>query len=319
MLSWLKSLLKIAGVFLFLLGITIGVCLLTLRILIPPERVEVPCVVGKDLKEALLLVSERDLALKVVDRKYSSEIPEGIIISQVPSPEVRVRKGREIEVVISEGKKSVVVPSVVGKKLIEARIYLSQRGLKIGNISYIYDDLPEGKVSAQDPPPQVEMNREEGINLLVSLGPEEKQYYMPDFTGSKIKRVKDLAEKIPLRIGRIKEVPSSEEEGIVLSQSPVAGSMVSEKTLVEFEVSAPYKKEGPVVQKERWILTCVDIPPGFTPRRVRVTIIDLEGVRSIDYGKRNPGERLWISSRLVGKGEIRVYIEGRLVKVKRVK
>jgi len=318
LLSWLKSLLKIAGIFFLLLGITIGVSLVTLRLLIPPEKVKVPCVVGKDLKEAALLLGERGLALRIVDRKYSSEIPEGIIISQIPSPEVRVRKDRGIEVIISEGEKLMSIPSLVGKKLTEAKIYLSQRGLKLANITYIYADHPRGEVLSQDPPPQVEMNREEGISLLLSLGLREEQYYMPEFTGTKIKRVRDLIENMPLKIGRIKEVPSWKEEGIVLSQFPVPGSMVNEKTLVELEISTSYKSERPVVQKEKWILIPIDISLGLAPRKVEVVTVDSEGTKTVDYGKREPGVRIWISSKVVGKGEVRIYVEGKLVEVERV-
>ena len=82
MLRWLKSLLKAAGIFACLVGLSVGMVFLTLRILVPPQRIEVPSVVGKEVKKALALLGEQDLSLKLMGEKYSSQVPDGIIISQ---------------------------------------------------------------------------------------------------------------------------------------------------------------------------------------------------------------------------------------------
>ena len=318
MLRWLKYLLRVLGIFICLVGVFLGVALLTLRILVPPQKIEVPSIAGKDAKEALILVSEQGLSLKVIGKRYEPQIPQGVIISQFPSPGTKVRRNREIKVFISEGTRTAVVPSLIGKKLREAKIYLSQRGLNFGNASYTYAIFPQDEIISQGPSPQTEINTEDGINVLVSLGRRNPGFYMPELMGRKIEEAKDIFEKLSLEIGKIKESPSSGEEGVILSQVPLPGTRVDCETSIELVVSTFYKEEQSFSPKARWITTLVEVPLGLTKKRVSVVIVDNQGRRTIDYGEREAGEKVRIVSKVVGRGEIRIYVDGELVKIEKV-
>ncbi len=319
MLRWLKYLLRVLGIFICLVGVFLGVTLLTLRILVPPQKkIEVPSITGKDVKEALILVSEQGLALKMIGKRYEPQIPQGVIISQFPSPGTKVRRNREIKVFISEGTRTAVVPSLIGKKVREAKIYLSQRGLNFGNTSYTYARFPQDEIISQGPSPQTEINTEDGINVLVSLGRRNPGFYMPEFMGRKIEEAKDIFEKLSLKIGKIKESPSSGEEGVILSQVPLPGTRVDCETSIELVVSTFYKEKQSFSPKVRWIPTLVEVPLGLTKKRVSVVIVDSQGRRTIDYGEREAGEKVRIISKVVGRGEIRIYVDGELVKIENV-
>ena len=315
---WLKSLLKGALIVVCLWGLAIGMSILTLRILVPPEKIEVSSIVGKDIREAAILLGERDLGLKVIERRYSSEIPRDIIISQVPSPGTKVSKNRVVEVVVSEGSKIITIPSLVGKGLREAEIYLSQRGLKIRNVSYVYVDYPSGKVFSQDPPPLIQINREEGVSLLVSLGKRDPQFYLPDFKGRRLEEVKNFFEKLPLKIGKIKESPSEGKEGMVLSQFPPPGSKVDAKSSIELTVSTFYEEKNSISLESKLFLDFIRIPPGFVEKEVKVVVKDFKGVRTMSYGKRKPGEIVRIITEIRGEGEIKIYVGDKLVKIQRI-
>ena len=318
MLRWLKSLLKAAGILACLVGLSLGMVFLTLRILVPPQRIEVPSVVGKEMMKALALLGEQDLSLKLMGEKYSSQAPEGIIISQFPAPGTKVHKDREIRVFVSGGARLVITPSLVGKRKREANIYLAQRGLRIGIVSYSYTQIPQEEIISQDPSPQTETDVEKGINILVSLGAKNLQFYMPDFVGSKIEEVRELCDKLSLKIGKIKESPSLGEEGAVLYQSVSPGTVVDSETPIELTVSTFYEQEHSLSPEAEWIMTTVEVPPGLMNKEVRVVIIDSRGERGMDYGQRKPGEKVLIVSRVVGKGEIKVYIDNKLVKTEKV-
>lgn len=315
---WLKSLLKGALIVVFLWGLAIGMSILTLKILVPSEKIKVPSIVGKDIREAAILLGERNLGLRVVERRYSSRIPRTIIISQVPSPETKVSKNRVVEVVVSEGSKVITIPSLIGKGLREAEIYLSQKGLKIRNVSYVYVDYPLGKVFSQDPPPLTQINREEGVSLLISLGKREPQFYLPDFKGRRLEEVKNFFDKLPLKIGKIKESPSEGEEGIVLSQSPPPGSKVDAKSSIELTISTFYKKKSSILLENKLFLNFIRIPLGFVEKKVKVVVKDLKGIRTISYGRRKPGERVGIITKIRGEGEIKIYVGDKLVKIERI-
>ncbi len=316
MTGWLRPFLRTIGIFVSLVGLSIGIGFLTLRILVPSKTIEVPSIVGKEIKEAAIILSERDLALKLIDQEYSLQVPGGVIISQFPSPGTRVHKNRDIEVVVSEGRKMLSAPSLVGKRVREAKVYLSQRGLNFRDLSYVWDELPQGIIIAQDPPAQTNMNPREGINILVSLGKRNPHFYMPDFVGKKVGEVKDLLEKLPLQIGKIKEFPSFKEEGVILSQSPRPGSRIDSEIPIDLLVSAIYREKKPSLsQNSKWILIPVRIPVGWVKRSVKVVVIDTQGKKILNHGQKNPGEEVWIGAVVVGKGEIRSYLDDALIRV----
>ena len=319
MSGWLRSFLRAIGIFVSLVGLSIGIGFLTLRILVPSKTIEVPSIAGKEIKEAVIIVSERDLALKIVGQEYSLQVPGGVIISQFPSPGTRVHKNREIEVVVSEGRKVLSAPSLVGKRVREAKVYLSQRGLKFRDLSYVYAEVPRGVIIAQDPPSQTNINPGEGISILVSLGKRNPHFYMPNFVGKRVGEVKDLLEKLPLKIGKIKESPSLKEEGIILSQSPPPGSRIDSETPIDLLVSVIYReKKPPLPQISKWILIPVRIPVGLVKRSVKVVVTDTQGKKILDYGQRNPGEKVWIGAVVVGKGEVRCYLDNALIRVDKI-
>ena len=314
---WLKSLLKGVGISIFLIGLMGGAALLTLRILVPPERIEVPSVIGQDIVKALLTLSKQNLSLKVIDRRPSSQIPKNIIISQSPSSGIKVCKGREIRVIISEGAEQVGVPLLLGKTLREAKIYLSREGLKLEKVSYVYNGASSEEILAQDPPHEVEISREKGVSVLISLGKREPQFYMLDFRGKKLEEAKALLEEIPLSVSKIREVPSLEKEGVIIAQSPAPGSKVNSKTSIELVVSVFCKKES-LSPKVKLILSFVKIPESFREKQVKAVVIDTDGTRSINYGSKPPGQEVWIISKVIGKGRVEIYIEDKLVKVARI-
>ena len=319
MTGWLRPFLRAIGIFVSLVGLSIGIGFLTLRVLVPSKTIEVPSIAGKEIKEAAIILSERDLALKLVDQEYSLQVPGGVIISQFPSPGTRVHKNRDIEVVVSEGRKMLSAPSLAGKRVREAKVYLSQRGLKFRDLSYVWAELPPGVIIAQDPSPQTDMNPREGINILVSMGKRNPHFYMPNFVGKKVGEVKDLLEKLPLKIGKIKESLSFKEEGVILSQSPRPGSRIDSETPIDLLVSAIYReKKLSLSQISKWILIPVRIPVGWVKRSVKVVVIDTQGKKILDHGQKNPGEEVWIGAVVVGKGEIRSYLDDALIRVDKV-
>lgn len=67
----------------------------------------------------------------------------------------------------------VIVPNVIGYIESEAQTQLNNVGLEIGNISRTYNPSQPGTVIGQNPASGTEVNEGSGINLTVSLGPEQ--------------------------------------------------------------------------------------------------------------------------------------------------
>lgn len=316
--EWVRSVLKVVGIFFSLLA-TLGIAAyITILVLVPQENVVVPEVVGKNFEEAVLTLSQNKLSVRVVGKKFSTEIPEDVVISQTPAPNTKVREERNIKLVVSGGAKVVKAPSVTGTKVREAKLSFSEVGIKVAHVSRVHSELPEDEVIAQDPPAGENTTQEEGVSLLVSSGPLRPQLMMPDLRGIELSKVRDLLEQASVKIAMIKEQASSQQEGTVISQSPPPGSAVDENTRVEIVISGEKEKQVSKLPSAQWVLTWVQIPMGLDKKRVSVVIADERGTRTLDYGIHQPGKKVWVSCEVIGKGEVKVYVGGKLIKLEKV-
>jgi len=317
--GWIRSLLKVSLIFFSLVAVLVVATYLTLIVLLPEETVVVPEVVGKEVEEAVLILSKNKLSARITGKKFSSKIPVNVVISQTPAPGTKVREGRSIKLVISGGAEIITAPDVVGMKLREAKVSLSEIGVDIANMSYTYSKVSQSEVIAQDPPAGFKVVQQEGINLLVSAGPFKPKLMMPDLRGKRLEGVASFLKESSIKIAMIKEEPSSEKEGIIIFQSPPPGSIVDENTRVELVISSREKESVFELPGQKWILIPVQIPFGLGKKRVSVVMIDKQGERELDYGVYSPGEKVWISCEVTGGGKVEVYVDEKLVKVKQVK
>ncbi|EFK95298.1 serine/threonine-protein kinase [sediment metagenome] len=67
------------------------------------EQLTVPALVESNLNQIEAIIKEKGFNLKVEERRYSTEYPPNIIISQNPEPHTAIRKGSEISIVVSKG------------------------------------------------------------------------------------------------------------------------------------------------------------------------------------------------------------------------
>src|SRR2546425_377192 len=98
-----------------LLAVAIGSALVALRFAIHGREVRVPRLQGLTSAEAERLTSQQGLLLSVESRFYSADYPEGRIVSQLPAPEVKVRRGWKVRVAESLGSQRSSIPGVVGQ------------------------------------------------------------------------------------------------------------------------------------------------------------------------------------------------------------
>ncbi len=210
-----------------------------MRFAIRGQEVEVPDLEGMVQMEALRLLGQRGLGLALDSQRFSDTIREGQILGQNPAPGVRVKRDRSVRVRLSLGKRQFPVPAVAGSSFRSAQILLNQRGLSVGNTVYshtgqgdalmVVDQRPgAGDIGADDP----------AVNVLVSLGPIEQYYVMPDLT-------EQIADALIARMRgegfRLGEISYTEQTGMppgrVVGHQPAAGYKVSKSDAINLEVS----------------------------------------------------------------------------------
>ena len=133
----------------------------------------------------------------------------------------------------------VSVPGVVGMKERPAVREIEDAGL-VAEPERVSSTEPEGDVIDQDPD-QGELLADGGsVTLTVSAGPR-KVTVPPDLVGSTLDEASSTLEAADLVLGDVREVNSTEPEGIVTGADPSSGNQVPVRSEVDLEVS-----KGPV-------------------------------------------------------------------------
>jgi beta-lactam-binding protein with PASTA domain len=239
---------------LVLLIVFLASVMASMRFAIHGRQTSVPKLAGLTAGEAARAASAVGLLFEVENRFYSSEVPAGHILSQLPLPGVRVRRGWKVRAAESLGPQRVEIPSVLGESPRAAEINLAQRGLQLGTVARAHlPGLPPEVVAAQSPPPKAGGVASPKVNLLLTAAPEEKPacFVMPDFVGRAFgEATAAVAEggftvgpvSVALRAGSPLAVPDHPAKlkpiatDTVIAQSPAAGQKVVAGTRIAFSV-----------------------------------------------------------------------------------
>jgi beta-lactam-binding protein with PASTA domain len=232
-------------------GLTVGVFVALFLFLLLVDRVIMPAAVhtGREcilpditnlsLREAKEILQKRDLSLRVLAEEYNPLKPPGIILSQSPAPQAKVKKGRIVKVVVSKGEKMVLVPDLKGVSLRQAEIMLREKGLEVGEITWVCSDtFPENVVVESSPSFGLSVPLGMSVNLEVSLGVSPDTLMMPDLVGKSLEETKSILKELGLEIGEIRyETKDYLPPETVLEHFPQEGAEVKKGTRVNLKVS----------------------------------------------------------------------------------
>jgi serine/threonine-protein kinase len=210
-----------------------------MRLAIRGSEVTVPNLVGESLQQANLQLSALELRLRVDGRRFDDQIPSDRILSQVPSPQSRLKKNRTVRIVVSQGTKRIQVPELRGETLRVGQISLLKRGLALGMISTATSDTVEkDRIIAQDPPSQAQPATSPTVNILISSGKRNKEYLMPDLAGRNLEQVSRAMQNAGITLGKLTyQLTPGLARGTILRQFPLPGQKVVEGSPLDFEVS----------------------------------------------------------------------------------
>jgi serine/threonine-protein kinase len=200
--------------------------------------VAVPSVLGKRAGDARVLLRQQGLQLKVDGQRNDPRVPRDRIASQDPPAGSNLKAQRSVKVWLSLGPRRLQVPAVVGESVITARIALEQAQVPLGRVVEVNAGAPEGTILVQYPPPGETDVLEGGVSLLVSRGPGDTDYVMPDLIGRKAEDVLARLQEAGLKVAevRYRSYPGV-APGIVLRQIPSAGHRVSPRSSVSLDIS----------------------------------------------------------------------------------
>ena len=135
-----------------------------------PERFAMPTVVGLSRDAAETAVQRANLSLDEVNEQYSDTVRDGVVISASKKPGSSLKRGTEIDLVVSKGPAPIPVKNYVGEKFSAAEAALGRAGFRVAVERQHSDEVAKGLVLAQDPT-SGEGQRGDTITLTESLGP----------------------------------------------------------------------------------------------------------------------------------------------------
>jgi beta-lactam-binding protein with PASTA domain/predicted Ser/Thr protein kinase len=148
----------------------------TLTVSTGPPLEEMDNYVGQSIDIIDRLNLENKYRNVIKNQDNSETIPEGEIISQVPSAGEMINPSKEtLYIVYSGGPEPIKLENLVGMTLGEVDKYIANSGLTLAEPEKEYSDkYEEGAVTSQSPAPGVEVEKGATITITISQGPEPK-------------------------------------------------------------------------------------------------------------------------------------------------
>jgi len=197
------------------------------------EQVNVPNVAGMTEADAILELEKVGLEVAVpVTREFSPDVAEGSVISSDPPVDSPVAKGSKVVLVVSKGTELVKVPDVVNKTQADAEKTLKDAQFKVTSSEAFSDTVPKGSVVSQRPEAGVSVDAGSTIALTISKG--SAPVTVPDVTNMTEEDATDDLTKLGLKVSVV--YVDSQDDGIVLIQSPLPDAQVEKGTTVTLTV-----------------------------------------------------------------------------------
>jgi beta-lactam-binding protein with PASTA domain/predicted Ser/Thr protein kinase len=172
-----------------------------------PERYDVPNVLNKSKAEATDQITATKLTVGTATDAFNETVAQGLVISVDPKVGTPLKRGDQVNIVVSKGREPIAVTDFTGKPAAQAVDALTKAGLKVDATQQENSDtVPKDSVIRQSPAGG-NLYRGDQVTLVVSKGPV--MVPVPDVTGKQA----DEAQKI------------LEAAGFVVQRQAVLGGM----------------------------------------------------------------------------------------------
>jgi beta-lactam-binding protein with PASTA domain len=228
--------------------------LTAMRFAIHGQEVQVPAIVGLTPVDAARSVAGLGLQIEVERQYYSPQVPEGRIMTQLPLPGTKVRRGWQLRVAQSLGPQRVAIPDVTKQSERAAEWNIRRRGLDLASTAEMQlPGTPGDQVLAQSPPANAEQVAAPKTSLLVTVASDPPAYVMPSFAGQPLGSVSRTLQDAGFKLGNVSMAPAAASAtppspsisiippqpspaSIIVTQTPAAGQKVLAGATVNFEV-----------------------------------------------------------------------------------
>ena len=236
-------------------------------------QIEIPNVVGRKIDDVKDEYGKQGIEIIQDKTEYSSEQPEGYIISQTPEKGTST-KTKKIYVVVSRGEKKVEVTDVTGKDVKVATYELQDTlGFKVEIEEVVSEKVASGIIISQDPKAETQAAYGSTVKLKVSKGDGKSTILVPNVLGKTEDEAKSALSGLTVSVKYGEDKTKS--NGVVIAQSYPENQQLKEGELIEITVNK--------VQKTKTVtLDMVELTSGVESETITVKV-----TASIDGGATN--------------------------------
>ena len=204
----MRSFFRFAILALVLVTVALVSALTAMRFAIHGQEVEVPALVGLTPAEAERAVSGPGLLIEIERQYYSPQIPEGRIMSQLPVPGTKVRRGWQVRLAQSLGPLRVAIPDLTGQSEHAAELNIRRRGLELTSTAEVQiPGLPADQVLAQSPAANASQVAAPKISLLMTATADAQVFAMPSFLGQPLGSASRTLQDAGFKLGNVSVAP----------------------------------------------------------------------------------------------------------------
>ena len=277
-----------------------------------------PSFSGQTLDDANDECARLHLQCSVLVRRPSDRFPRDVVMGQQPATGARVREGRAVSLVVSNGVSIFAMPDLRYESLRNVNLTLSRLRLRLTKATEVSDDdVPASHVVAQDPLPLTSVREGSGVSLTVSKGPPPN-VRLPNFVGMNVDDARDAATAARVHLGQIVWTPFGiygPPRGTVVRQSPGPGIGIDPFSLVSLQVSAGPRESGYIV---RQVHVGVTVPLADRTAHVRMVVRDETGTWNVYDGYAQGGQKIDLNVTAVGTAEMDTYINNELLNSQKI-
>ena len=175
-----------------------------------------------------------------VEGRYSTQVPAGKVLVQMPKAGRTAKIGRTVRLTKSLGLRKVIIPDLRGKSQKQASISLSRAGLVQGDvIKGAHASIPRGVVIRTEPIAGDTVRIGDTVNVVISAGVTTGRILLPNFEGILMDEVYPRMDRLGFKVGSIRRQKNDEgaRPGSVIETSPKYGDYLKPGSRVDFIIA----------------------------------------------------------------------------------
>ncbi|HEX4835193.1 MAG TPA: Stk1 family PASTA domain-containing Ser/Thr kinase [bacterium] len=134
------------------------------------EMVQVPDVRRHSLEDARFAIDQARLVVGEIRETYDQTVPSGYILLQDPAPGAAVARGEAVNLTVSKGQQTLILPDLVGRSLDEARRMLQDLGVTLRDVQQVpRADVAPGQVVAMAPPAGTRIQHGDAVSVTIAI------------------------------------------------------------------------------------------------------------------------------------------------------